>query len=549
VASGNGVQWLMELDAKLDGARAMVKELSASEKAADGADAALKKMEGHTFGGLFKEIFKAELAMEGLKKGAELAWEGVKKLGEKMWESLNIAAGEQRVAKVFDNILGKDEGKETFEYLEKFANLSEFVEGPIKKMGIELERAGLRGADFRNAMALALDVAAQAPDKMEGMGDAVASLSRISLMGKVDARTLRGLRLNPHEVADQMSADLGLSKEVIKKQLEAGALDGAKAMQSIFTVMERKTGKQLGGLGLEMASEMTSKLDKFKNIPEEMAMNLRNTQGFKDIEDSLGSFLDTVKPRLLDTNGIMGTLLDTIGARLKTIDWDTMLTKVEQIVAQMEKWAPIAETIASAALKIGQALLALPNLGERIGEFMGDADVLLKTGVIGETAEEHHQKWIDRAGEAREAALRSKEIVRGTAGGITATGGEAASAGAGLADKIDKGFRDAAEMHSPSRLFARHGEMLAEGLAQGMESGSERVYRASAAMMPSPSASGLAPGGGAGLTVGGMTFHISVDVAGGSSSSASDIAQEVQAILPNMLIGALEQVAAQAGAA
>ena len=387
MAKGNGIQWLMELDAKLDGARAMVKELTASEKAADQADAALKKMEGHTFGGLFKEIFKAELAMKALEKGAELAWEGIKKVGEKMVESIQIAAGAQRLDKVFSNMLGGGESKETLEYLEKFADKSEFVDDSLKSMGVELLRAGLRGADFRNALGAAADVAADAEDKMEGMRDAVGAFSKIAVMGKVSDRMLMALRLNPHDVAEQLSSDLGLSKKTIAKQLKEGTLDGVTAMQSIFTAMEKKTGKQLGARGMEMADTMSARLDKLKDLPVEMAKNLRNTQGFKDIEESLGGFLETVGPRLLGTNGAMGKLLDVIGEKIKGIDWDKVVTKFGELVALAQKWVDPIEKVAKAIFKVSEAVLALPKLGEKIGDVAGNAAIFLKTGVVGQTVE------------------------------------------------------------------------------------------------------------------------------------------------------------------
>ena len=549
MANGNGIEWLMELDAKLDGARAMVKELSASEKAADDADKALKKMEGHTFGGLFKEIFKAELAMKALEKGAELAWEGIKKVGEKMLDSIQLAAGAERTSKAFENMLGKEGGKETLEYLDKFAEKSEFTGGALKRMSGNLLEVGLRGADFRNALGAASDVAAKdTVDKMAAFEGAISSFARIARVGKVDNRTLAGLKLNPHDVADQLSKDLGLSKETIKKQLEAGTLDGVKAMQSIFSVMEKKTGRQLGGLGMEMATGMEARIDKLKDLPEEMAKNLRNTQGFKDIEESLGGFLDTVAPRLLGTNGAMGKLLDVIGEKIKGIDWDQVVTKFEQLVGLAEKWVDPIEKVAKGIVKIAEAVLALPSLGEKIGDVAGNAAILLKTGVVGQTAEEKHQKWSDVEYERRMAAMNSHELVRGTADGISKASGESQRAGADLMGAVDKGARDAAEIHSPSALFARHGRALTDGLAEGMESGASRVTQASASVMPTPDTSGLR-GGSGGFNAGGVTIQFEVNVGGGSQSSASEIADELNTRIPSMLISALEQLAVQAAVA
>jgi hypothetical protein len=547
MASGSGIQWMMELDAKLDGAKAMLKELSASEHAADQADKALKKMEGHTFSNLFKSIFKAELAVKALEKGAELAYEGVKKLGEKMWESIQIAAGAERLDKVFANMLGPEGGKETLEYLEKFAGLSEHTDDAVKAVGVDLLRTGLRGADFRNALAAAADVAANATDKTAAFGEAAGALGKAYELGKIDKRLIYALRLPFGEVEKELSKGMGLSQKQIKKQIQEGTLDASKALDILYDVMERKSGKKLGGLTLGMAKGMDALLEKFKDIPEEMAKNLRNTQGFKDIETSLSNFLDVVAPKLLDTNGAMGKILDTVGAKLKDIDWDSVMVKVERLVELAKEWVDPIEKVAKAMLKVAEGILALPSLGNWIGDVAGDAAILLKTGRVGQTAERRREKWMDVEWERRQAAINSHEVAGGFNKGLIDAISAPRNAGAYFIQQVDEGVRDEAEIHSPSRLFARHGRMLALGLAVGMREGSARASDAGGAMVPSLSGIGSS-GGGSGVNAGGITVNLTIPVAGGSSSSASEIAQSVQAILPSILIGALEQVAVQAGA-
>ncbi|MBN2573560.1 MAG: hypothetical protein JXP73_03270 [Deltaproteobacteria bacterium] len=540
---GNGVQWLMELEAKLDGAKAMVKELSASEKAADQADQALKKMEGHTFRSLTKSVFTAELGMKALEKTAELALWSIKKLGG----AIEIAAGEERLDRVFANMLGGEEARETVDYMEKFADVSELLEGSVKAAGAELLRSGVHGAAFRNALALAADVAAQSTDKMAGFQRAIDAVGRTAKTGRMELGTLYQIGLNEHEVLAQMSSDLGMTKETIKKKLAEGALEGALAMESIFTVMERKTGKQLGGLGLEMAKGMQSSLEKVMNLPSEMAQTLKNTQGFRDLEDSLGNFLEIVKPRLIEGTGLMGKMFDTVGARLKNIDWDKVVDKFEVLVELAGKWVDVLDNVATATEKIATGVLALPSLGEKIGDVLGNAEILLKEGRVGQTEEERHQKWLDVEWERRQAALRGRDIAVGAAVGMEVHKVKAREAGADLVGAADKGMRDAGEIHSPSRLFERHGRMLAEGLATGLERGSARAAAAAGSMMPIPSTAALTSVGGGGINAGGITVNLSVEVPGGSGSSAEEIAHEVQAILPSALLGALEQIAVQAG--
>jgi hypothetical protein len=581
MATGNGIQWLMELDAKLDGARAMVKELKESEAAADAADRAFKKVEeGFSIKGMWKEYAKWDILKEGIAKATEM----VKGYAEAVWHTIELAAGSERTGKVFENMLGKNEGRETLEYLDEFAKLSEFTDDAIKPLAAELLRAGLRGTDFKNALGAAVDVAAEAPNKMEGLSEAIASLSRISLSGKVDARTLRGLRLNPHDVADQLSKDLELPKKTIEKQLETGAINGAKAMQSIFTVMERKTGMQLGGRGFGMKDNLEATIEKLKDIPEEIAKKFKDTQGYADISDSLGRFVQAFNA---DSRfgSMMTKNLDWIGAKLKAIDWDEVSTKLGKIVDDVKQWGEMMQPVVSALREAADIVEKIPTvfgygknpnagkgtdeereeLQRQMGGFMqGLAQHQDDTvGKIADLKTQSHGKLGDE--EIAERLGLDLSVVRSL--GIDAGRRLSDGIDAGIRDsfpkldaashaaviRADDGVRDQAEIRSPSHLFARHGELMAAGLAEGLRRGGEVVYDAAASIIPTPNASDLqgAPSGGAGggFHAGGVEIHLTFQIQGGASASANDIVEQAQAMLPDALQSALEQAAIQAGLA
>ena len=553
MAHGNGIQWMMELDAKLEGARAMVKELTASEHAADGADRALKRMEGHTFGGMWKEILKGEMAMKALEKGAELAWIGIKRVVDTGADMIRVAAGAERTSKVFENMLGKSEGKDTLDYLTKFAKLSEFTGASVKGAGVELLRAGLRGGDFRNALGAAVDVAAQAPDKIEGLNDAIASFRRIALMGKVDARTLMGLRLDPHEVVTQLSKDMGLSKKEIKKQLQEGTLDGTRAMQTIFDVMEKKSGKQLGGVGLAMADNMEARLDKLKAMPDEIFRSVKDTPGFAMLNDALGDILQAFGPDSASGKAVreaLGDLVNFVGKELKEIDWKGVAQGFASVVERTKAWVDPLEKVvkllgsmAGFALDVGglfgKEAPAKPMTDER-----ADAMKQLMAGVALHTG----QVGLRSNGVYDPGSAEAKALVDGATKALDASQDKMERAGAIPAKAASKGFSDESESHSPSRVFMRHGENLTEGLAIGLESGSGRVAQAAASVMPTPDTSGLR-GGAGGFNAGGVTIQFEVNVGGGSQSSASEIVDELNTRIPSMLLAALEQAAVQAAVA
>jgi hypothetical protein len=591
---GRGIEWMIDLDAKTHGATDVIQALGKTKSAADVAGAAIDRamrsmdklpksmgdsgwskglgnltaltkgaqLTDREFGAvkaraamvtseldnigkakdrditpLWKEVFQGTLAFEALKMSGKIVLEVFEKIGQAAERIVKAAAGQERLEHVFANMLGKDEGAETLAYLDKFADYSEFTDDAVKSMGNELLRAGLRGADFRNALAAVVDVAAQAPDKMEGAQEAVASLSRINLMGRVDARTLRGLRINPHEVADQLSKDLGLSKEVIKKQLQEGTLDGAKAMDSIFTVMERKSGKQLGAVGDNMADTLSSRLDKLEDIPHDLFKGLSNAQGFRDISDTMARITNLFGPGSETGNRLQSALvktLDLVGEKIKEIDWDEVADSIGRIAESTQDWIEPLSTLADVlglVLKAVAGLMALPTLGKDIGDWMArklnpeiNQNSAAKQESIDRIENENERFWVKS--------------------GLRTTGGR-------LAGSLSEGFTDKAEINSPSRLFARHGEDITEGLALGIESGGGVARAAVAGLVSPPSIgdmSGAAGAMGGAYNFGGFTVAPTI-VVQGSSASPDQIKQAVEQGTQAALLSALEQFNVSAGLA
>jgi len=578
---GKGIEWMIELDARTQGATSVIDALGKTRSSADLAgaaiDRALSKMEklpktmagdagwskgignlkqltrgaqltdrefgavrlrtqalgaelehlgtsgGQKVGGLWQEVFKGAAAWDIVKWGAAQALNVIEKVGSTMWGAVKIAAGSERTGRVFANMLGEREGKDTLEFLQKFSDLSEFTDDALKGMSVELLRAGLRGGDFRNALGAAIDVAAEAPDKMEGFQEAVSSLSRIALTGKVDFRTLRGLRLDPHEVAKQLSDDLRLTPDVVKKKLQDGTLKGADAMDSILTVIERKTGHQLGGLGESMADTMTARLDKLQDIPDEMFKGLKHSQGFQDISDTISRLTNLFSPESETGQRIQGALvkaLDVVGEKVKSIDWERVAGFVATVAESFKDWVEPLSKVAELLgylVKSLAGLMALPTLGKDIGDWFA-RKLNPEIGQTGAAA----QDLIDEMGSANERAWKQ--------------------AGADVAFAEQAGYREANDQHSPSRVWLRMGQDTVAGLAQGFDTAAPMAQAAAAGVVSPPSVSDMSGAIAPSSTfqAGGITVSVAINV-GGSSSSAEDIAREVERVAPTAIMEALEQ--------
>jgi hypothetical protein len=614
--SGKGIEWMINLDARTGGATDVIQALGNTSSAADKAgrmiDQALAKMEGHkdfkqriaaentgwdtairgakqrvsaeenvarsiknrtamlalethelekTKGSaaeagesMFGGMLKAELAMEGIKKGAELVFETIKKTGEVLWDALKAAGGSQRTGKVFENMLGKEGGKETLEYLDKFSDLSEFTGDVLKPMAATLLQVGVRGADFRNAIAAASDVAASSTDKVGAFAGAIESFTRIARTGRVDNRILGGLALNPHDVEAQLSKDLHLAPETIKKKLEEGTLKGVEAMDSIITVMEAKRGKQLGLLDMEMADNFDARLDKLRDVPDEIFKKLKDTKGFEDISDAFAKITKVFSPESDVGKSIISSLSDAlgeVGTYIKGIDWNGFGKNVAEIVADFKDLIEPLKSVADLLGGIAKVVMELPRIGHWLGESLAES----LDSDINKDSQRRHDEYLRK----QRATSPLAQFSADNAKGLEEVGGDAVKRlGIGMSSdasydqaydvgkSIIEGGRDALQSKSPSRQDAMDGFRL------GIEDGAAGAQSAASSAISPPSIGGMmssvGAGGGGSFTIASGAISIQMSV-GGSGGSPQEIGKEAADQTASALLPLLEQFAIQAGLA
>jgi hypothetical protein len=327
-------------------------------------------------------------------------------------------------------------------------------------------------------------------------------------------------------------------------------------------VMEKRSGKQLGEEGLNMADTLGSRWAKLADVPEEIFKSMKDTQGFKDISDTIGKLVDLFGPDSEIGQSIrstLGSLLDEIGAQIKGIDWSSFGKQISEIIGDFKELIEPLKTVAELIGTVAKAVMSLPKIGNAIGDFMAeslDSDINSQAQRV---RDKYMQKQIAMSERAQGSAANEKAWAESGADAVLAGRNIAAGLESGVqrskledvgrfaTSAIDEGVTSSAEIHSPSRLFQRHGRMLGEGLAIGMESSESRLERASGYMIPAPpETSGM--GGGAGFSAGGITVQVVVNV-GGSSGSPQEIGRESADQTVAALLPVLEQFAVQAGLA
>lgn len=133
-----------------------------------------------------------------------------------------------------------------------------------------------------------------------------------------------------------------------------------------------------------------------------------------------------------------------------------------------------------------------------------------------QSAVKRREEWMKANGlGSASGEAYAQGVIKGTTGGASA----AAAAGGALADSVDRGFRDKAQIKSPSKVAERRGEMIPAGVARGVVKGTPQVEAAGAAMMPSL---GGGPGAPASPDAGSRSVALAITVQVQGAKDASD---------------------------
>lgn len=374
---GDGVKFLVDLDSRTGGINSAIRGLHDVENAAQGANRHLQNSD-HQFNALTSNLFKAEVAGHLFAKGFEKAWEiaerSVDRVVEGIKEAINVMAGAQREELALTNLLGdRGAAREQLEYLEKFEALSEFSGQQTKAFAIELQKAGYRGGEFRNAMELVADAAALSSDKVAGAQDAVASLSRMQLSGKVDARTLKGLGLDARDILGELQKTMGVGKATLAKMIQDGSLPAEKAFDAVLVGMTRKTKKGLGEAGLAMGQGLQAKLTHLRDLPERIFERLADSPVVGKIEHLFDKALEAFDPDgpkgqkiFRGIESLMVALADFAGSE----DFDRITTFFADVPGLLADWIEPLGKVAGLVAKLAEGLLALPKLGGDLGDWL-----------------------------------------------------------------------------------------------------------------------------------------------------------------------------------
>lgn len=557
--ASSGMEFLLEIEAKLDDALRTVKVLNQITQAADKTDDALKKTEkqtgllGRAFGGTGKAV-KSFGSGVGQHLTALALWDGLKagsRILVDLGKDLFTAAAEaQRTEDAFKGMLGVEAGTDILDWIDKVASKTEFTDGSLKDFAQNLANAGFAGEGLKDQLAAVLDVAANSTDKMDGASRAVAVFSKVMKRGGLSDKDIEALGLKSGAVYAQMSKDLGMGQKTLEKQLLAGKIRTVDIIASLNKAIAAKTGKDLGGVGLDRGQLIGAKLEHVKDIVPNLMEELSKSGGLDGVSKFMGRLVEAFSPDSPVGKKVIGALdlmATRLGAFLETVDFNKLADQVvyamDVVATAFQIGAAVAGFVVKAFVTVGE-VLGQSAAGyflayEKLVAFGGDV-ITFVTGLP--------------------ALLMEKTIAIGTAiwegivNGITGGIGFVTDAVGGLADAAVGKLKGVLGIHSPSAVFAAFGEMTAEGFSIGLQmpdiEGAVREAFDPMRIAPPSLAIGAELGstaaGGGGIGSVSISAPVSISV-GGTNATPQEIAEAVTYQLPGALAAALEQLALEGG--
>lgn len=527
-----------------------------------------------------KEIAEFEFIREGTEKLLELPEklaEGVFELGEEM---LRTAAKEERMGHALRNALGGKAAEEADGYIENIRKHTEFTKDAVESMLLDLSKSGYKGSGLSKAYEAAIDLASMSANKQEGAMRAISALERVRTTGKLEARALVPFGISEQQLLDEMGKETGMSSKSstsetgakvasqVQKAMEAGRVPIETELNSLYTLITKKTGKALGGAGADMEQDLEAKMTHLHELPELFYERLSHSRGYERVSDAVSKLLDGLDPESPRGKRIFGALetafdhiadimtsFDLAGAVEKGIDaLDLFATELVDMVSVLPGETGRKASLLAAQMQARRTAKARENAREE-----AEAEAAAK---IEATSSKAGAEIYRDASPAERVKAIAKGVYRAEddetpwlVKGLKKSKGEFEGAGREAGEAVEKGTRDATRTHSPSEAFADIGRDLAAGIDKArpdFEAAGAGAGDAVQGGFGPESIAAMPMSGGRGMGTPTVVLNISPQIyVNGDNVNADEIAKKVVDLVtelaPGAIQSALEQIAMQGG--
>jgi tape measure domain-containing protein len=541
-----GIEFLLELQANIEGATKMVRELTKVEAATYKADAALKAAEKHTnalgramhkgkqwageFGqaaaSSFTGMFAATAVWDSIKNGIRLLVD----LGE---QALHAAGEAEQTRLAFQSMLGVEPANEMLDYLDDLAKHTQFTDGELKQLGGQLLRAGYSGLEFKRALTAALDVAARPGDPMANAAQGVELLSKMMLKGSIGARELLGAGVNVNAFYKDLAEDTGLGIKEVKERLQQGKIDVGVMREAFFRSLQKPGGK-IGDADFAMSKTLVAKTKKFKDIIPNLFEELEKSGGIKNVTAMLGKLVEVFDPGAPAGKKIIGGLekmIDKFGKFVTSVDFDKFADRTASALSFIGDAIGYGATALEVLYTLNPLRLisyfadGVRDIFKSIGGFF--------SGLYGIVTAAGPTLW-EKASTIGTALWQGFKA--GVLGGITAV----TDAIKGFGAQAIFTLKEVLGIKSPSKVFAGLGRQSAAGYKLGIEASAPDLnavveHAFAPPIYPSPAPVSGAAGASASMQIGGITVNVQAAAGQDARETGTVVATAIRAELLSLL--------------
>lgn len=510
----NPLSFLIELFDKMSGPATKIS--GSVDHMADSIEKAHERVDGFE-----SRWTKLNEKLELGHRGFEL----VKGVAEGAIDILEEIGKNQATQGIFEDILGKDEGRGVLDWLGKIRTSTAFTRDQLEDLAQPMAEF-FRGDKLKNVIVAGLDV---------GRGDlartqaALDTFAKVASTGKISARAFK---------------TLGLTTDAFKKLGAGDAGEANIGVDKLLSMIAEKSGGQLGGRALQSSNTVAGKLNQIRGWTGELWERLSDSPALDHIVESLDKLGRTLTSE--EVIGGLANLLEKMGEKLPdaisaAADLIISLTPILRGVGAVLGW--ISEAFNTAGTIIGEQAARIYLYFEGFAEalmaiFGGEGSVI--TAVW---------KMITNLYDILTAPAKAyfsiigEAMMDGLVGGITGALGRVEDAVVGVADSVVGWFKEKLGIASPSRVMMRLGGYTAEGFALGLEGGSGRIDDAFSATLGAPTVD--AGGGGRG----GLTVTFGDIIVSGAGKDAKCIGEDLRQVVRQAIRDAAAEYGLEAGVA
>ena len=588
---GEGLEWILEIDAKADGLtsllkmlegvdKAQVKVTTSSEKASEGHKKhgeKAKELEGvldrlvHNGLEPFEKRLKSIAEFEFIRKGVDALIDAPMEIAEKLKElgeeAVTTAAKMERTEKSFGFLFGHEGGTEVLEYIEKIGGATEFTRDRLRGAALDLAKVGFSGEGLKRAIGASIDMAALNPDKASGLSDSLFALEQAKRTGMVNNRTLRATGIGEDTFFKALSDRTGEDVKSLKKKMAAGKVDADDALETLYASIAKKTGKDfLGGAGVEMGNTLEAKLTHLGELPERFFEKLRHTDAFDKLSDAADRLLQKLDPESATGKKLFEALESGASAvvdALDSIDIDEVGGAITELASDIrpaiEAFKDLSEFVITTARGLEEAVgiasqVASFGTGSAIFKWAKNREDYIKatgggyghegSGVDNRSFKDKFVGFFKSFSEG--AAAAGTMSGEGMKEGIMSSIDDVANASSMMAGSATEALQSKLGIQSPSKVFRDRGKMTGEGFALGVEDSGDRVDSAIGSAFGAPPQLAARGAGGSSAPISISFGDINIESAHGASPG--EHAQAVRIAVQAELMDVAERMRAKMGA-